>query len=113
MNRKQTISKELRYEINHSNRQFPDDAAIAGDIRVKLGFDIFELLSIQIRAVTCSVDKAKEKWGMDWWVNNPVFRKDKQKDIAPPIRSRSLAARTTRSLILRPDARQSRHNFAD
>ena len=43
---------------------------IAGDIKVKL-VDI-ELLSIQIRLVICSVDKAKEM-GMDWWVNNPVF----------------------------------------
>jgi hypothetical protein len=43
---------------------------IAGDIRVKL-VDI-ELLSIQIRLVICSVDKAQEM-GMDWWVNNPIF----------------------------------------
>jgi hypothetical protein len=43
---------------------------IAGDIKVKL-VDI-ELLSIQIRLVICSVDKAKEM-GMDWWVNNPLF----------------------------------------
>ena len=52
---------------------------IAGDIRVKL-VDI-ELLSIQIRLVICSVDKAKEM-GMDWWVNNPIFRQDKQQEIA-------------------------------
>jgi len=95
MNRKQTIPKELRF--NDSSRQFPDDAAIAGDIRVKLGFDILELLSIQIRFVTCSVDKAKQNWGMDWWMNNPTFRPDKQKEIAPAIRSRSLAAKTTPS----------------
>jgi len=43
---------------------------IAGDIKINL-VDI-ELLSIQIRLVICSVDKAKEM-GMDWWVNNPVF----------------------------------------
>ena len=43
---------------------------IAGDIKVKL-VDI-ELLSLQIRLVVCSVDKAREM-GMDWWVNNPVF----------------------------------------
>jgi hypothetical protein len=48
---------------------------IAGDIRVKL-VDI-ELLSIQIRLVICSVDKAKEM-GMDWWVNNPIFRAEKE-----------------------------------
>ena len=46
---------------------------IAGDIRVKL-VDI-ELLSIQLRLVICSVDKAKEM-GMDWWVNNPIFRRE-------------------------------------
>ena len=43
---------------------------IAGDIKVKL-VDI-ELLSVQIRLVICSVDKAREM-GMDWWVNNPIF----------------------------------------
>ena len=46
---------------------------IAGDIRVKL-VDI-ELLSIQLRLVICSVDKAKEM-GIDWWVNNPIFRRE-------------------------------------
>jgi len=45
---------------------------IAGDIRVKV-VDI-ELLTIQLRLVICSVDKAKEM-GMDWWVNNPIFRR--------------------------------------
>ena len=53
---------------------------IAGDIRIKL-VDI-ELLSIQLRLVICSVDKAKEM-GMDWWVNNPIFRADKPQEIAP------------------------------
>lgn len=43
---------------------------IAGDIKIKL-VDI-ELLSIQLRLVICSVDKAREM-GMDWWVNNPLF----------------------------------------
>jgi hypothetical protein len=50
---------------------------IAGDIRVKL-VDI-ELLSIQIRLVICSVDKAKEM-GMDWWVNNPIFRREENQE---------------------------------
>lgn len=40
---------------------------IAGDIRVKL-VDI-ELLTIQIRLVVCSIEKAKEI-GMDWWNTN-------------------------------------------
>jgi hypothetical protein len=45
---------------------------IAGDVKIKL-VDI-ELLSIQLRLVICSVDKAKEM-GMDWWVNHPLFEK--------------------------------------
>lgn len=43
---------------------------IAGDIRISLVN--VELLTIQIRLVICSVDKAREM-GMDWWVNNPAF----------------------------------------
>lgn len=53
---------------------------IAGDIKIKL-VDV-ELLTIQIRLVVCSVDKAKEM-GMDWWVNNPAFQR--QKIEAPAI----------------------------
>lgn len=43
---------------------------IAGDIKIKL-VDI-ELLTIQIRLMIASVDKAKEM-GMDWWMLNPDF----------------------------------------
>ena len=48
---------------------------IAGDIRISL-VDV-ELLTIQLRLVICSVDKAKEM-GMDWWVNNPVFTRKEE-----------------------------------
>jgi hypothetical protein len=41
---------------------------IAGDIKIKL-VDI-ELLTIQIRLVICSVERAKEM-GMDWWETDP------------------------------------------
>jgi hypothetical protein len=50
---------------------------IAGDIKIKL-VDI-ELLTIQIRLVVASVDKAREM-GMDWWSNNNDFRPA----LAPP-----------------------------
>lgn len=40
---------------------------IAGDITIKL-VDI-ELLTIQIRLLVCSVDKAREM-GIDWWMTN-------------------------------------------
>lgn len=59
---------------------------IAGDIKVKL-VDI-ELLSIQVRLVICSVDKAKEM-GMDWWVNHPLFTNAKTD--APPAPDKQVA----------------------
>ena len=43
---------------------------IAGDIRIKLA-DI-ELLTINIRLLIASVDKAKEI-GIDWWETSPFF----------------------------------------
>jgi hypothetical protein len=41
---------------------------IAGDIRIQLA-DV-ELLTIQIRLLVCSLDKAEEI-GMDWWRTDP------------------------------------------
>lgn len=43
---------------------------ITGDIKIKL-VDI-ELLSLEIRLVVCSVDKAVEM-GIDWWKNSSMF----------------------------------------
>lgn len=52
---------------------------IAGDIRIKL-VEV-ELLTIQLRLVICSVDKAKEL-GLDWWTNNSVLNLRNQTDIS-------------------------------
>ena len=43
---------------------------IAGDIKVNL-LDI-ELLTIKIRLLVASVDRAKEM-GIDWWENDPML----------------------------------------
>lgn len=43
---------------------------IAGDIRIKL-VEV-ELLTLEIRLLICSVDKAVEM-GLDWWRGNPAF----------------------------------------
>lgn len=43
---------------------------IAGDIKIKL-CDI-ELLTINIRLIIASVDRAKEM-GIDWWESNPFL----------------------------------------
>lgn len=43
---------------------------IAGDIKVNLAN--VELLTIQIRLLVCSIDKAQEI-GMNWWRTDPYF----------------------------------------
>ena len=52
---------------------------IAGDIRIKL-VEV-ELLTIQLRLVICSVDKAKEL-GLDWWTKDSVLNLRNQTDAA-------------------------------
>ena len=70
------IQRSTRHSLESTNladlleRILDKGIVIAGDIRINL-VDV-ELLTIQIRLVICSVDKAKEM-GMDWWVNNPAF----------------------------------------
>jgi len=48
---------------------------IAGDVKVKL-VDI-ELLTIQIRLLICSVDKAREM-GIDWWTRESYLAGPRQ-----------------------------------
>lgn len=50
---------------------------IAGDIRVNL-LDI-ELLTVRIRLLLVSVDKAKEM-GIDWWEADPMFSSRARRD---------------------------------
>jgi hypothetical protein len=57
---------------------------IAGDIRIQLA-DV-ELLTIQIRLLVCSLDKAQEI-GMDWWRTDPRLSTSAQVggDLAPKL----------------------------
>ena len=70
------IQRAAQHSIESTNladlleRILDKGIVIAGDIKISL-VDV-ELLTIQLRLVICSVDKAKEM-GMDWWVNNPCF----------------------------------------
>jgi hypothetical protein len=43
---------------------------IAGDIKINLAN--VELLTIQVRLLVCSIDKA-EQIGMNWWRTDPAF----------------------------------------
>jgi hypothetical protein len=83
------IQRMAQHSIESTNiadlleRILDKGVVIAGDIKISL-VDI-ELLSIQLRLVICSVDKAKEM-GMDWWVNNPAFsRRTESEGIASSL----------------------------
>jgi hypothetical protein len=83
-----TIQRAAQHSVQSTNiadlleRVLDKGVVIAGDIKISL-VDI-ELLSIQLRLVICSVDKAREM-GMDWWVNNPAFsrKSDRNEGDAP------------------------------
>ena len=70
------VQRAAQHSISSTNiadlleRVLDKGVVIAGDIRVSLVN--VELLTIQLRLVICSVDKAKEM-GIDWWVNHPCI----------------------------------------
>lgn len=71
------IQRSMVHSVESTNladlieRVLDKGIVIAGDIKIKL-VDV-ELLTLQIRLVICSVDKAKEI-GIDWWTNSPAFK---------------------------------------
>ncbi len=61
---------------------------VAGDIQVSLAN--VELLTIKIRLLVCSIDKAQEI-GLDWWRSENYFRGDAPVPVlpaAPPLPAR-------------------------
>ncbi len=64
---------------------------IAGDIKINLAN--VELLTIQIRLLVCSIDKA-EQIGMNWWRYDP--RLTNQAPAAPSLASRDMTDRLDR-----------------
>ena len=64
---------------------------VVGDIKINLAN--VELLTIQIRLLICSIDKA-EQIGMDWWRTDPRLSTQAPKAAIPP--STQNAASTAR-----------------
>lgn len=58
---------------------------VAGDIRIRLA-DV-ELLTIQIRLLVCSVDKAEEI-GLDWWRDHRFLGSEKAEQTLADVASR-------------------------
>ncbi|MBI2205217.1 MAG: gas vesicle protein [Candidatus Rokubacteria bacterium] len=69
---------------------------VAGDIRVSLAE--VELLTIRIRLIVCSIDKAQEI-GLDWWRTENYFRGDAAAPALPPRPARR-AKRKRDNLLL-------------
>lgn len=75
-NAKLTHSTDATNLADILERVLDKGIVIAGDIKVNIA-DI-ELLSIKIRLVLCSVDKAKEL-GINWWQNDPLLSTNGQR----------------------------------
>ncbi|MGB7976525.1 MAG: gas vesicle protein [Roseiarcus sp.] len=68
-----SVNQSMTHSVDSTNladlleRILDKGVVIAGDISIKL-VEV-ELLTIQLRLVICSVDKAREL-GLDWWNHN-------------------------------------------
>src|SRR5712691_9279886 len=77
---------------------------VAGDIRISLAN--LELLTIRVRLLICSVDKA-EQIGLNWWKYDPHLTM--QAPIVPATLPRPLRAATEKRRVVRqPVARAGR-----
>ena len=72
MNRNQTMAHSIQSTglADVLERVLDKGLVIAGDIKIKL-LEL-DLLTIQIRLLVASVEKAQEM-GMNWWITNPDF----------------------------------------
>ena len=69
-NKKLTQSTNSTTVADLLERLLDKGIVISGDIRIRL-VEV-ELLTLEIRLLICSVDKALEM-GLDWWTGNPAF----------------------------------------
>ena len=84
---------------------------IAGDIRINL-LDI-ELLTIKLRLLVASVDKAKEM-GIDWWELDPsLSSRAAECSARTPVTQTELPARARRSGSTFRSAQHSRRRSTD
>lgn len=69
--------------IDILDRVLDKGLVIAGDVRISLAN--VELLTIRIRLLVCSVDKA-EQIGLNWWKYDPHLAAPAQVPVLPPAR---------------------------
>ena len=73
---------------------------IAGDIHVKL-VEV-ELLTIQLRLVICSVDKAREL-GLDWWTRDARLSTDAAEQSSALVTFGERLSRIEQALVTQPE----------
>jgi Gas vesicle protein len=88
--------------IDILDRVLDKGLVIAGDIRVSLAN--VELLTIRIRLLVCSVDKA-EQIGLNWWKFDPNLT---QQALPAPRTRRPMAASQAEILAPRQPAKRAR-----
>ena len=71
--------------IDVLDRVLDKGLVVAGDIRVSLAN--IELLTVRIRLLVCSIDKAQEI-GMDWWRRDSFLSASAAEDEAAALRAR-------------------------
>jgi hypothetical protein len=76
--------------------------AIAGDIKISLAE--VELLTIRIRLIVCSIDKAQEI-GLDWWKYDEHFSPSKRATPVTDELRRQIAALEEKITLLAPNGR--------
>jgi Gas vesicle protein len=77
--------------------------AIAGDIKISLAE--VELLTIRIRLIVCSIDKAQEI-GLDWWKYDPHFSPGQRATPVTDELRKQVAALEERIALLSSDGRR-------
>jgi hypothetical protein len=77
--------------------------AIAGDIKISLAE--VELLTIRIRLIVCSIDKAQEI-GLDWWKYDEHFAPSKRATQVTDDLRKQVAALEARIAVLSADGRR-------
>lgn len=90
-NKKLTHSTNSTTVADLLERLLDKGIVISGDIRIRL-VEV-ELLTLEIRLLICSVDKAVEM-GLDWWSGNPAF--DSRARIAASLPATGLEERLQR-----------------
>lgn len=77
---------------------------IAGDIRISIA-DV-ELLSIEIRLVICSVERAKEM-GINWWQDNPFLSSEAGAKLKPNLKAENKGLKEKIAVLERKFAKKA------